>query len=306
MSESFKNVDIIGVPLDLGANIRGAVAGPAAIRIAKLKKKIEVLGHSPQDLGDVYVPIRESISRDDRELKYLHSIRDVCATLSDYTYRSREKGHLPITIGGDHSLAIGSLAGSAKYSKEKGESLGLVWIDAHADLNTPDSSPSGNIHGMPMSVLLGNGHKDLTSIGFDGPKIKAENIALIGIRTIDGAEREILKASGVNYYTMREIDERGMFTVMREALEHVKKGTSGVHLSCDLDGIDPLYAPGVSTAETGGLSYREAHLICEMMHDQCEITSMDFVEVNPFTDISNKTAKLAVELIQSALGKSIT
>lgn len=306
MLEKKCHVDVIGVPLDLGANMRGAVAGPASVRIAQLKRKIEALGHDVSDKGDIYVPIREQVPQADQEKKYLETIATVCGKLSHSVYESMIAGHVPMTIGGDHSLAIGSISGVAKACQEEGKTFGIVWIDAHGDLNTHETSPSGNIHGMPLSVLLGNGHDQLTNIAYHGAKVQAEHVALIGIRTIDGDEKDILKASGIHYHSMREIDEKGMYNIMTDVIKSVVDKVDVLHISCDLDGIDPLYAPGVSTPETGGLSYREAHLVLEMLHDTGKVASMDFVEINPFTDISNKTARLTVELAQSALGKSIT
>jgi len=296
-------VDIIGVPIDLGANMRGANVGPAAVRIAGLKKKIAVLGYEVRDTGDLAVPIREQLPPEAQAEKYLGAITDICSQLEKRNYDSLASGALPLNLGGDHCLAIGSIGGVSRFFAEKKEQIGVIWIDAHADLNTPSTSPSGNIHGMPLAALLGEGHADLVSIG--GKRVRPENVALIGIRTIDASEKDVLKKSGVNYYSMREIDEKGMFKVMTEAIAVATKGTAGIHLSCDLDGIDPLYAPGVSTPVTGGLSYREAHLALEMLADTGKLVSMDFVEVNPFTDKENHTAMLTVELAQSALGKAI-
>lgn len=299
------SVEIIGVPLDLGANIRGANMGPAAIRIAGLQKKLEEIGCEYHDIGDLPVPVRETLTPEQKEDKHLKIIAELCTRLAECTQRSLEKGRLPITIGGDHSLAIGSISGIANYHQKKEESLGVIWFDAHADINTPQSSPSGNIHGMPLATLLGNGHPDLTAIGNSGPKVNPAHCVLVGIRSIDGAERNICKESGVRYYTMREIDERGMHTVMQEAIAIASKATGGIHVSFDLDGVDPGAAPGVSTPVTGGLSYREAHLALEMIADTRSLRGVDMVELNPSTDINHKTANLAVELIQSALGKAI-
>ncbi len=300
-----KAVQIIGVPLDLGANMRGANMGPAAIRIAELHQKIAVLGFEVGDLGDVAVPIRDTLPEASHRQKFLNEIVRVATDVQEKVHATLTAGKTPIVLGGDHSIGIGSIAGTSRFHKEKNERVGLVWIDAHADLNTPQSSPSGNIHGMPLSVVLGDGHPSLVGVGGPGPKIRPENVALIGIRAIDGAEREICKQSGIRYFTMREIDERGMHAVMKEAVAVATRGTAAIHLSFDLDGIDPLYAPGVSTPVTGGLSYREAHLALEMIADTGLLRSMDFVELNPMTDLVHKTAQLCVELVQSALGKSI-
>jgi arginase len=300
-----KSVQIIGVPIDLGANIRGANMGPAAIRIAELQRKIGKLNVEIVDSGDIHVPIRETIEKEDADNKYLKQITQVCSDLESKVYNSLKDGVTPIVIGGDHCIAMGSVAGTSRYFREKEESIGLIWIDAHADLNTPESSPSGNIHGMPLSALLGDGHSDLVNLGGFKGKIKPENTVLIGIRDIDGEEKEICKKSGIRYFTMREIDERGMMSVMIESIKLASNGTSGIHLSIDLDGIDPLYAPGVSTPVTGGLSYRETHLALEMLADTNKLATIEVVELNPMNDIDHKSASLSVELIQSALGKSI-
>lgn len=298
-------VEIIGVPLDLGANIRGANIGPSAIRIAGLKQKLLNLDHKVIDAGDLAVPVRESLPNSEYDTKFLGSIRHVCMNLAEKVEASLQKNHFPLIIGGDHCVAIGTIAGASHYFRQKNQELGLIWIDAHADVNDPASSPTGNIHGMPLAVALGHGHKKLTAIGGPKPKIKPENVALIGIRNIDGKEKEMLRKSGIRYYTMREIDERGMFKVMKEAIALVTKNTGGVHLSFDIDGVDPLYAPGVSTPETGGLSLREAHLALEMLADTRKLCSAEFVELNPIMDQAHKSALLTVELTQSALGKSI-
>jgi len=300
-----KTVQIIGVPIDLGANIRGANMGPAAIRIAGLRKKLRSLDIKVEDSGDLHVPIRETISQEDAALKYLPQIAKVCEDLELAVFTALKNGVIPIVIGGDHCIAAGSVSGSARFLKESNQSLGLIWIDAHADLNTPGSSPSGNIHGMPLSAIMGDGHDQLVNVGGFAKKVKPENTVLIGIRDIDGEEKEICRNSGIRYFTMREIDERGMVSVMKEAIEVASNGTAGIHLSVDLDGIDPLYAPGVSTPVTGGLSYRETHLALEMLADTQSLTTIEIVELNPINDEGHRSAKLAVELIQSALGKAI-
>ena len=305
MSSSSPSVDIIGVPTDLGANIRGAIMGPSAIRICHIKEKIEKLGIEVKDQGDITIPVRESLSTDAAQEKYLSAIHDLCARLEKEVFDSLSRGSIPLTLGGDHSLAIGSISGVSRYYAEQQKDIGLLWVDAHGDINTPESSPSGNIHGMPLAALLGEGHSRLTSIGSSDPKIKPENVVLMGIRTIDGKERDMLRDSGIRYYTMREIDERGMYTVMQEALGILNKCSGGIHLSFDIDAMDPLHAPGVSTPESGGLSLREAHLVLEMLADTKKLKSMDFVELNPFNDISHKTSILCVDLVLSALGKSI-
>jgi arginase len=300
-----KAVQIIGVPIDLGANMRGANMAPSAVRIAELHHKIHILGYEIADIGDLDVPVRDTLSEDAGRQKYLPQIHRICEELEEIVHAAAAADRIPIVLGGDHCIAMGTIAGISRYYRERNESIGLVWIDAHADINSEASSLTGNIHGMPLSVIMGTGHRELVDVGGFAPKVRPENIALIGIRMLDGPEKEILRKSGVRYFTMREIDERGMASVMKDALAVVSKGTSAVHLSFDLDGVDPLYAPGVSTPVTGGLSYREAHLALEMLAESGLLRSMEFVELNPMTDLQHKTAQLTVELIQSALGKSI-
>lgn len=300
-----RDIQIIGVPSDLGANMRGANMAPSAIRISELHQRIQVLGYKVFDRGDLHVPIRDTLSAESVNSKHLDEIRAICETLAGEVLEAMKANRLPIVLGGDHSIAMGTIAGVSKFYRERNESMGLVWVDAHADLNTHETSPSGNIHGMPLSVVLGKGNKTLTGIGGFSPKVAPENVALVGIRILDGMEKEACKQSGIRYFTMREIDERGMHAVMKEAIAVATRNTGGVHLSFDIDGIDPLYAPGVSTPVTGGISYREAHLALEMLADTGKLNSMEFVELNPMTDLIHKTAQLTVELIQSALGKSI-
>lgn len=300
-----QTIVINGVPSDLGANIQGSNMGPAAIRIAGLKSKIEGIGYNVTDNGDLPVPVRDSLSESVAKSCYFKPILSLCSELSQLTYKSSQDGHIPLTIGGDHSIAIGSISGVSKSLAERNQSLGVIWVDAHADINTPGSTESGNIHGMPLATLIGDGHEELVNIGGKGPSLDPKNVALVGIRTIDKVEKEILKKSGINYYTMRDIDERGMAEVMKEAINVTTRNTDSLHLSFDIDGIDPLYAPGVSTPVTGGLSFREAHLLLEMIAETDKLGSMDFVELNPYTDVGSTSSDLTVELILSALGKSI-
>ena len=305
MANPKRTIEIIGVPSDLGANVRGANMGPSALRAAGLSERIQTLGFTVFDAGDVNVPVRETLSEQTQKDKFLPAIETLCRDLAFRTHRSLSEGRLPLIIGGDHSQAAGSIAGVHEYFSMRNESFGLIWIDAHGDLNSPTTSPSGNIHGMPLATLLGDGHKSLVGIGNQKMKLSPDKVALIGIRTLDAAEKETVRRCGIRYFTMREIDERGMHSVMNEALAIVTNNTQGVHLSFDIDGIDPLYAPGVSTPVMGGLSYREAHLALEMMADSGLIRSLEFVEVNPMTDNQHKTVDLTIELIQSALGKTI-
>jgi arginase len=279
--------------------------GPAAIRIADLHQKIHVLGYDIIDIGDLAVPVRDTLPEDAGKQKFLPQLVKVCDDVQRAVHAALAKNHIPIVIGGDHSIGIGSITGISRFYREKSENVGLIWIDAHADINTPASSPSGNIHGMPLAIVLGHGHEALVKLGGFAQKVKPENVALIGIRTLDGDEKKIVRESGIRYFTMREIDERGMHAVMKDALAVATKGTTALHLSFDIDGVDPLYAPGVSTPVTGGLSYREAHLALEMIADTRMLRSMEFVELNPMTDLAHKSALLTCELVQSALGKSI-
>lgn len=301
----FKRVDVHGVPLDLGANIRGSNMGPAAIRIAGLHDALKALDYESLDKGDIHAPLRELISEKDQTQKYLTSIAEACTELADRCERSIEEGALPLTLGGDHSFAMGSISGVSSAYRKKNQKIGLIWVDAHADLNTPTSSPSGNIHGMPLAAMLGYGHDELTKIKYSGAKVRPENVALIGIRCIDGKEKEMCRQSGIRYFSMREIDEKGMSQVMKEAIACATKDTAGIHVSFDLDAIEPIHAPGVSTPVSGGLSYREAHLCLESIADTGKLIAVDLVELNPMTDVHHQTANLSVELILSALGKSI-
>jgi arginase len=305
VSSKFKSVRVIGVPSDLGANIRGANVGPSAVRIAGLHEKINVLGFKIEDAGDITVPIRETLPESAVREKYLTTITDVCDVLRMEVETSLDRDLMPIVIGGDHSIAMGTISGTASHYRKKKQNIGLIWVDAHADMNTPASSPTGNIHGMPLSASLGKGIPQLVELGGFAGKLRPENVALVGIRTLDHEEKRICRESGIRYFTMREIDERGMAAVMKEAIAVATKDTAGIHVSFDIDSVDPLYAPGVSTPVTGGLSYREAHLALEMIADTGKLTSMEFVELNPMRDVAHKTAELLVELVQSALGKSI-
>lgn len=277
--------------------------GPASLRIANLKMKVEQQGYGVIDLGDLHVPIRESLSAEIQQEKYLTPIKELCEDLAAKTEAILDRQHLPLVIGGDHSVAIGSVSGILRHFHKKNQHVGLVWIDAHADVNTPSTSPSGNIHGMPLAVLIGQGHPVLTAIST--AKLRPQNCVLIGIRNIDDEEKRILRESGIRYFTMRDIDEKGMFTVMRDAIAHASEGTAGIHVSFDIDGIDPRYAPGVSTPVSGGLTLREAHLAMEMLSETQKVVSIEFVELNPFMDVGAQSANVTVDLLLSALGKSI-
>ncbi|HKQ58231.1 MAG TPA: arginase [Candidatus Eisenbacteria bacterium] len=305
MSVQGRFIEIIGVPVDLGAGRRGVDMGPSAIRVADIEARLEQLGHQVEDSGDLDVMIPETQQVGEGKLRYKEPILAMCDALRAAVERALAKGRLPLVLGGDHSIAIGSIAGTACHYGREGRSLGLIWFDAHGDANTPDTTPSGNIHGMSLAIALGHGDRDLVSLGDRVPKIQPRNTALIGIRDVDPGEREILKRLGVTVYTMRDIDERGMRDVVDEAVRIAGDGTEGIHLSLDLDVVDPEDAPGTGTPVWGGITYREAHLAMELLSDRAEIVAIDLVEVNPVLDTQNMTGVLAAELAQGVLGKRI-
>ena len=300
-----RRIRVIGVPLDLGASRRGVDMGPSAVRVAGLEARLEALGHEVTDGGNIRVEIAETQTAGKENAHYLKQIAQTCTRTAEAVLKTLEEGMTPLVLGGDHSLAAGSVSGVAEFYRRKGDKIGLVWIDAHSDINTPESSPSGNVHGMPLAALLGMGPEALGNIFGYAPKILAENTALVGVREIDAAERENIRRAGVAVYTMRDIDERGMRAVMEEALEAAGRGTAGYHVSLDLDWIDPENAPGVGTPVRGGATYREAHLAMEILADHGRLLSFEMVEVNPVIDEHNRTADLAVELACSAFGKKI-
>lgn len=300
-----RSVTVIGVPLDLGAGRRGVDMGPSAFRVADIHQRVRELGYDVKDEGDVEVHIAETREPGDPRLKYLEEIRGTCETLRDRVRDVAALGSIPVLLGGDHSLAMGSIAGMSAFHREHGRKIGLIWFDAHADANTADSTPSGNIHGMPLAVALGIGDPSLTGLSGPPPMVDGARAALVGIRDVDPGERANVKASGVGAFTMRDIDERGMRTVMEEAIQRASFGTAGIHVSFDLDAMDPELAPGVGTPSPGGLSRREAHLAMEMLADTGKVISAEFVEANPILDQRNVTAKLGVELLASLLGKKI-
>ncbi len=305
MSNESRFVEIIGVPVDLGAGRRGVDMGPSAIRVADLEARLEQLGHQVLDAGDLDVMIPETQQVGEGKLRYKEPILAMSDALRQQVEQALGKGHLPLVLGGDHSIAIGSVAGTACYHGQQGRSLGLIWFDAHGDANTPETTPSGNIHGMALAIALGLGDPDLVKLGGRAPKIQPRNTTLIGIRDVDPGERETLKHVGVTVYTMRDIDERGMRDVVDEAIRIAGDGTAGIHLSLDLDVVDPEDAPGTGTPVWGGITYREAHLAMEMLSDRAEIVAIDLVEVNPVLDTQNMTGVLAAELAQGVLGKRI-
>ncbi len=301
-SSAPRSVRLIGVPLDLGASRRGVDMGPSALRIANLTSALERLGCKVHDMGNLPVPQRESVRLPGGETE-LEAITTVCRELAARTAEVIRNGEFPVVIGGDHSLSAGSVAGAATAMAERGKRLGVIWLDAHGDINTPDSSLSGNVHGMPVAHLLGLGDPAMASISAPAPALHAEDIVYVGLRDVDLAEREQIRQLGIRAYTMRDVDERGLTTILHEAIAHAGKHTGGLYLSCDADWIDPSEAPGVGTPVPGGATYREAHLAMELLADTGLLVGMDLVEINPVLDRANRTAELAVELIASALGK---
>jgi len=297
-------VTLIGVPLDLGAGRRGVDMGPSAFRVAEIAERIRRLGHDVHDVGDLPVKIQETQGPGDPRLKYLNEILEVCTALRDRVDELVGES-VPIVLGGDHSVAMGTIAGLARHFHRKKQKIGLVWFDAHADANTAETSPSGNIHGMPLAVALGLGTPSLVNLAGHSPMVDGARAALVGIRDVDVPERTNVKASGIGAFTMRDIDERGMRAVMEEAIKRASAGTVGIHVSFDMDGMDPDFAPGVGTPVPGGISYREAHLAMEMLSDTGKVISAEFVETNPVLDHRNGTAMLGVELLCSLLGKKI-
>ncbi|GEL07599.1 arginase [Salisediminibacterium halotolerans] len=297
-----KMVSVIGVPMDLGQNRRGVDMGPSAMRYAGLVERLQETGCSVNDLGDIEVGRPEALDvKNADNLKDLEEVVTVNERLADTVKNVVQAGRFPLILGGDHSIAIGTLAGvSHKYNN-----MGVIWYDAHGDLNTGATSPSGNIHGMPLAVSLGIGHPSLTEIGGYKPKVTPENIVIIGARSLDPEEREYIQAQGVRVYTMHEIDRDGMAAVMNDAIAFLEAKTDGVHLSLDLDALDPQHAPGVGTPVVGGTTYRETHLAMEMLAQRQVITSAEFVEVNPILDVRNQTAEAAVGLIGSLFGEKL-
>lgn len=302
---SARKVTFIGVPLDLGAGRRGVDMGPSAFRVADIHGKVGELGYEVEDAGDVDVQIAETRSPGDPRLKYLREIKETCEALRDRVQAVLGEGSVPVVLGGDHSIAMGTVAGLSRFHRDRKEKVGLVWIDAHGDANTAETSPTGNIHGMPLAVVLGIGAPGLVNLSGACPMVDGSRAAVVGLRDVDPAERANIKASGIGAFTMRDVDERGMRAVMEEAIKRATNGTAGVHVSVDLDALDPDYAPGVGTPSPGGLSYREAHLAMEMLADTGRVLSAELVEVNPILDRQNATARLGVELLASLLGKKI-
>ncbi len=300
-----REIMIGNVHMDLGAGRRGVDMGPSAIHLAGLKAGIEGLGCRVADNFALGVRSQEMLEPGDVHARYLHEITEVCARLADRVEAGLEAGRLPVVLGGDHSVAIGTITGISRYWKKRGRRIGVLWVDAHTDINTPGTSPTGNIHGMPLAVLLGHGPRELVALAGDGPALDARNVCVFGARSVDEGERRFVQEVGLRVYSMSELDERGTALCAREAIDRALDGTAGVHLSFDLDGVDPQHAPGVGTAVPGGLSLRESHLICEKVAATKKVLGLEMVELNPVIDSENRTGRLAVWLLLSALGQTI-
>jgi len=305
IAEPNKSVSILGVPLGYGASMAGVDIGPAALRDARLHQRIARLGYSVHDLGDMRLERPQSFPEVDDKLKYVREISNACEQLAKEVEAILEAKQFPLILGGDHSIAIGSFAGVVSHYKKQDETIGLLWFDAHADINTPETTPSGNIHGMPLATLLGLGAPELTNVGGFAPKLDPKLCVHVGARDIDTGERELIRKLGIRFFTMREIDERGMSACMDDAIAIASRGTGGYAVTFDVDVLDPGDAPGSGTLVRGGLTYREAHLGMEKIAEAGGMRSLEIVEINTALDVNNKTAELGVELILSALGKTI-
>ena len=300
-----RRVSILGVPLGFGSSLAGVDIGPAALRVARLNQRIAQLGYEVRDLGDMRVARPLAQPDPAEKVKYLPEISAVCEELALEVKKILEGNELPLVLGGDHSIAIGSLSGVAAFYRERGQSLGLIWFDAHADMNTPETTPSGNIHGMPLSAVLGFGAAELTHIAGFAPKLDPRFCAHLGARDIDQGERELIRKLGMRFFTMREIDERGISVCMDEAIAIASRASAGYSVTFDVDALDPGDAPGSGTLVRGGLTYRESHLAMEKIAEAGGMRSLEIVEINTALDVNNRTAELGVELILSALGKTI-
>jgi len=298
-----RRVHIIGVPLDLGQGRRGVDMGPSALRIAGLDQRIASLGHTVVDRGDLHVPIPETRDPGHAQKRYVRDIARICQKLHQMALASLTDGALPLVLGGDHSLGAGSVAAASDWALGQGKPIGLLWVDAHGDMNTPESTTSGNVHGMPMSALVGPEPHELARIGARTPSVDPAHTVLLGIRDLDEREKHIVRRSGVHVFTMSDIDRQGMAAIAEQAIAFAGSGTAGIHVSFDMDVCDPGIAPGVGTPVRGGLDFREAHLLMEMVADSGLLSSLDIVEINPILDLQNMTAALGTELALSALGQ---
>jgi arginase len=298
-------VRVIGVPLDLGQDRRGVDMGPSAMRVAGLAGRLEALGYKVEDAGNVVVAMAEQKAPGDARAKYLREIASTCKKQADWVIKTLEDGAFPLVLGGDHSIAIGTVSGVSEFYRRRDKRVGLIWLDAHGDFNTPETTPSGNIHGMPFACLAGAGPKELVNLLGFSPKVASANSVLVGVHDLDTGEKQLLREQHVKVFTMRDIDERGMRAVVEEGIAVATNGTEGFCCSLDMDFIDAAYAPGVGTPVRGGVTYREAHLALEIIADSHNLVSLEVVEVNPVLDERNRTADLAVELVLSAMGKKI-
>src|SRR3984957_5602672 len=300
-----EKIRIIGVPMDLGQSRRGVDMGPSALRVAGLHARLKQLGRQVEDIGNVIVPQPEEQPYGEKRARYLDEISLACKGLAEAVAKTLDEDMVPLVLGGDHSIAVGTTAGTAANFNKQSNRVGVIWLDADGDMNTPESSPSGNVHGMPLASIMGYGPPELTELAGIRPMVLPRNVVLVGIRELDSKERRLVKESGVNVFTMREIDERGMKEVMAQALRFASDDTAGLAVSLDMDFVDPTDAPGVGTPVRGGVTYREAHLALEMIADSKLMTSLELVEINPVIDVHNTTAALGVELVLSGLGKKI-
>jgi arginase len=300
-----QKVRIIGVPMDLGQSRRGVDMGPSALRVAGLQARLKQLGHQVEDIGNIPVKQPEEMPVGEKRAKYMAEIAETCKDLAEIVQKCMEEDFVPLVLGGDHSIAAGAVSGVAAYFRKEKKQIGYIWLDAHGDMNTPESSPSGNVHGMPLAAVMGYGAPELVDLLGFKPKVEPQNIVLVGVRDLDLQERRLVKKSGVRVFTMRDIDERGMREVMADALKYATDDTDGISVSLDMDFVDPSDAPGVGTPVRGGVTYREAHLAMEMIADSDAMASMEVVEINPVIDEHNRTALLGVELILSGLGQKI-
>ena len=300
-----EKIRIIGVPMDLGASRRGVDMGPSALRVAGLQSRLKQLGRQAEDIGNIAVRQPEEQHYGVKNAKYLEEISETCRGLAEIVRGTLEEDLMPLVLGGDHSIAVGTSAGVTSHFQKQSKRAGMIWLDAHADMNTPETSPSGNVHGMPLASIMGYGPPELTALAGTQPMVEPRNVSLVGVRDLDARERRLVKDSGVHIFTMRDIDERGMREVMAEALRFATDDTAGVAVSLDMDFVDPADAPGVGTPVRGGVTYREAHLALEMIADSRAMVSFELVEINPVIDLHNTTALLGVELILSGLGKKI-
>jgi arginase len=300
-----RTIHLLGVPLDLGGGRRGVDMGPSAVRIAGLGERLAGMGCVVVDRGDLPTPIPETRIARDPKKRYIREIARVCQRLYQQVYQALEEGAMPIVLGGDHSLAAGSVGASADYAAARGGEIGLIWVDAHGDMNTPATTTSGNVHGMPLAALVGNEPAELARLGRRTPKVRADRTVLVGIRNLDDLEKTQIREAGIHVFTMKDIDRHGIATVMKRALTLAGKSTRGIHVSFDLDVCDPAIAPGVGTPVKGGLDYREAHMVMEMVADSGRLMALDLVEINPILDVQNQTAILGAELALSAMGMRI-